>query len=537
MVYGMRFELDRLPSDPLLLKRMLREAVEALGFAQADLARSEATVTTQGVRIEKLEHEVARLRRVQFGRSSEQQDSDQLRLLFDEVLPDPANDDGDAPGAVSPSPHRGVRAPLPRHLPRRTIEHLPQARCGADCGGRMVRIGEDVTEVLDYIPARFEVIRHVRPRMACRICERVIQAPAPSLPIPRARATSALLAHMLVSRYADHLPWYRQSVIFRRSGVEIDRDLMGRWAGKIAWLLTPLVDRMMAYILEARKIHGDDTPVDLLRSGERGTATARFWVYLRDDRSSGDAQPPAVVYHFSADRRGIHPAAHLQGYTGYFQADAFPGYNDLYRDPRTGEPRGIVEVGCWSHVRRKFNDILVSDKGCSPVAAEAIVRIGALFAIERRIKGWPPDRRRAVRQAEALAKLEALRTWLAAQRRGLAPKSKLAKACGYALDRWPAMVRYCEDGLLEISNNLVENALRGVSLGRKNWLFVGSANGGEHAAIFYSLIETCRLNSIDPEAYLTDIIGRIADHPINRIDALLPWHWAARDHNSIQAAA
>lgn len=293
-------------------------------------------------------------------------DADQLCLLFEDAVTDDAvtgeaaNDDtlgDDAP----PAPiRRGGRAPLPAHLPRREIEHLPGTgsdRCARPgCDGAQVRIGQDVTEILDYIPARFEVIRHIRPRLACRACERIMQAPVPSLPIPKARATSALLAHLLVSRFADHLPWYRQSAILRRAGVEIDRDLMGNWAGKIAWLMVPLVDRMMVHVLAAAKIHGDDTPVTLLIPGASGTSTAHFWVYLRDDRSSGDSTPPAVVYRFSADRRGTHPAAHLRDYAGYFQADAFAGYNALYRDRVTGAARSIVEVGCWSHVRRKFND-------------------------------------------------------------------------------------------------------------------------------------------------------------------------------------
>ncbi|WP_370647443.1 IS66 family transposase [Polymorphobacter sp. PAMC 29334] len=517
---------------------MVRDAVETIDRTTADLTKSAALAKLQTLRIAKLEHEVARLRRSQFGRSSEQHAADQLRLLFDEAMTSdtvtgaPANDDTPGEDAV-PAIRRGGRAPLPAHLPRREIEHLPAAggdRCDRPgCHGAQVRIGEDITEVLDYIPARFEVIRHIRPRLACRACERIMQAPVPPLPIPKARATSALLAHLLVSRFADHLPWYRQSAILRRAGVAIDRDLMGNWAGKIAWLMVPLVDRMMAHVLAAGKIHGDDTPVTLLTpgaAGEAGTRTAHFWVYLCDDRSSGDGAPPAVVYRFSADRRGAHPAAHLQDYAGYFQADAFAGYNALYRDRATGAARGIVEVGCWSHVRRKFNDVLVTSKGCSAIAAEAITRIGALFAIERRIKGSPPDVRRTLRQTEAIPRLAALRLWLEVQSRGLAPKSDLALACNYALSRWAVMVRYCDDGRLEISNNLVENALRGVSLGRKNWLFVGSAKGGEDAAIFYSLVETCRLNGIDPQAWLTDIIERIGEHPINRIDELLPWVWA-----------
>lgn len=536
----MRFDLGRLPGDPILLQQMLRDAVDTIGRAETDLTDSRAITKLQALRIAKLEHEVARLRRDQFGQRSERHSLDQLNLLFDalaltEALPEPANDDDEC-AAAPPAPiQRRGRKPLPAHLPRRDAEHLPAGACSPGCDGAQVRIGEDITEVLDYIPARFEVIRHVRARLACRRCERIRQAPMPSLPIPKSRATSALLAHMLVSRFADHLPWYRQSAIFRRAGVDIERDLMGNWAGKIAWLVAPLVDRMMAYVLEADKIHGDDTPVTLLTPGQRGVRTAHFWVYLRDDRSCGDDRPPAVVYRFSADRRGAHVAGHLEDYAGYFQADAFAGYNALYHDRATGAARGITEVGCWSHVRRKFNDVLVTSKGLSPVAAEAIARIGALFAIERRIKGAPPDERHAVRQAEAAPKLEALRLWLQAQLRGLAPKSDLALACNYALNRWAAMIRYCEDGQLEISNNLVENALRGVSLGRKNWLFVGSAKGGEHAAIFYSLIETCRLNGIDPQAWLTDIIDRIGEHSINRIDELLPWVWASTRRQKIAA--
>lgn len=294
---------------------------------------------------------------------------------------------------------------------------------------------------------------------------------------------------------------------------------------------------MMTYVLEAAKIHGDDTPVRMLGPGG-GTIQAHFWVYLRDNRASGDLSAAAVIYFFSINRRGEHPARHLKGFEGYFQADAYSGYNDLYRDPDTKAPRAILEVGCWSHVRRKFNDILESEKGCSPIAAQAIIRIGELFAIERRIKGEPPGMRRQVRQDEALPKLIALRAWFETQLRGLAPGSKLAKACHYALNRWEVMTRYCEDGILEISNNLVENALRGVTVGRRNWLFVGSRKGGEHAAVFYSLIETCRLNGIDPEAYLSDVIERIGDHPINRISELLPWQWqAARQAQLLDQAA
>jgi transposase len=534
MVGGMRFDLDRLPTDPVLLQKMLLEMAEVMEQERGELKTAKATVKAQSLRIEKLEHRLARLLRVQFGRSSEKMDIAQLRLMFDEVAtPEPANDDVPAPAAKS-ARKPGTRVPLPAHLPRETVAHRP-GPCSAGCSGPMVQIDEAVTEVLDYIPARFRVIRHVRPRMACRACEQIRQSPAVNLPLPKVMASSALLAHLVVSRFVDHLPWHRQSAILRRVGLRIDRDVMSRWARKLAWLLAPLGERLFAYIREAGKVHGDDTPVTLLGNGD-GSLTGHFWVYLRDDRSSGDMSPPAVTYRFSTDRSGSHPAEHLAGYRGYLQADGFAGYNALYRDPKTRAPRAIVEVGCWSHARRKFTDIL--EKTPSPIAAEAVVRIAELFAIERDIKGAPPDARRRARQAQAVPKLAALRIWLETQQRGLSSDSVLARACRYPLNRWAAMTRYCEDGLLEISNNLVENALRGVALGRRNWMFVGSVKGGEASALFYSLAGTCRLNGVEPEAWFTDVFERIGDHPINRIDELLPWAWqASRQIRNLEKAA
>lgn len=524
----MRFDLSALPHDIVLLQRMVREAVDCMGKEQAALADANALIKQQALIIEKLNLQVSRFTRGRFGSSSEQQDAEQLRLIFEEAAmaePDQANDNPAPPADGSPAddePRRRGRKPLPAHLPRRDIAHMPEAGChggGDGCSGPLVKIGEDVTEILEYIPARFEVIRHVRPRLACRQCEAVHQAPAPSLPIPKARAGAALLAHILVSRFQDHLPYYRQAAIFARHGIDLDRNVMIEWAGKIAWLLQPIVDRMSRHLFSSAKIHGDDTPIDVLAPGNGKTKTGRLWVYLRHDRRSGDNSPPVVVYRYSADRRAAHPEAHLNGYRGYFQADAFPGYSQLYRN-------GVKEVGCWAHVRRHFNDIHVATKGKSPIAAEALIRIGELYAIERNIQGQPVEERLAVRQRDAVPKLIQLKVWFEEQLVKLAPKSTTAVAIGYATRRWPAMTRYCEDGRLEIDNNLVENALRGVSLGRKNWLFAGSDKGGERAALFYSLIETCKLHGLNAETYLTDVIGRIADHPINRIDELLPWEWA-----------
>lgn len=529
----MWFDLDRLPTDPVLLQKMLREMAEAMEVERAELKSAKHIVKTQSLTIEKLEHRLARLLRVQFGRSSEKMDIVQLRLMFEDVdTPEPANDDIAAALRLKSARKAGARTPIPAHVPRLTTQHRPEP-CG--CGGVETVICEDVTEVLDYVPARFRVLRHVRPRIACRACETIRQAPAIELPLPKVMASSALLAHLVVSRFVDHQPWHRQSVILRRQGVDIDRDVMGRWSRKLAWLMAPLGECMLAHILEAPKIHGDETPVTLLM-GENGSHTAYFWVYLRDGRASGDMSPPAVVFRFTTGRGGEHPAAHLAGYEGYLQADGYADYNTLYRDPKTKAPRGVTEVGCWAHARRKFTGIL--EKNPSPVAAEAVVRIGELFAIEREIRGGPPDLRRRVRQERAAPKLTALRPWLEAQMRGLSSDSALAKACRYPLNRWAAMVRYCDDGLLEISNNLVENALRGVALGRRNWMFVGSAKGGDASALFYSLVETCRLNGVEPEAWFTDVIARIGNHPINRIDELLPWNWqAAKEVQNLEYAA
>ena len=340
----MRFDLDRLPSDPVLLQKIVQEMAEVIELERGALKAVKETVKAQTLTIEKLEHRLARLLRVQFGRSSEKMDIAQLRLMFEEIeTPVPAND----AGIEKPQRERkaGTRQPIPAHIPRQTTEHRPEP---CDCGGADTVIGEDVTEVLDYVPARFRVLRHVRPRISCRACEQIRQAPAIDLPLPKVMASSALLAHLIVSRFVDHQPWYRQAAILRRQGVDIDRDVMGRWARKLAWLMAPLGERLLCYICEAPKIHGDETPVTLL-SGEDGSRTAYFWVYLRDGRSSGDMRPPAVAFRFTTGRGGEHPAAHLAGYRGYLQADGYSGYNRLYRNPS----HVVTEVGCWAHARRQ----------------------------------------------------------------------------------------------------------------------------------------------------------------------------------------
>lgn len=483
------------------------------------LLDSRAILVTRELEIEKLKLQLARLRRMQFGRSSEKLSGkiEQLELRLEGLEPT-----GMAPPPSMPSPSkdgfaraRPVRRPLPAHLPRETVVHRPYCHC-PDCGGALLALGEDVAEVLEYVPARFKVIRHVRPRLACRVCEKIVQAPAPGRPVAKGIAGPGLLAHVLVSKYADHLPLYRQSGIYAREGADLERSTMADWVRQSSTLLTPLVEALRRYVLSGDKLHADDTPVPVLAPGAGKTRTGRLWTYVRDDRPSGSDRAPAVWFAWSADRKGEHPQGHLESFTGVLQADGYAGFDRLYVEGRARE------AACWAHVRRKFHDLQVARP--SPVATEALARIGALYGIEAEIRGQPPDARRMVRQARARPLLDDLHAWLTETLSRLPVKSDVAGAIRYALNRWDALLCYCNDGLVEIDNNAAERALRAVALGRKNYLFAGSNAGGERAAAMYSLIGTATLNGLDCEAYLRHVLGRIADHPFNRVDELLPWN-------------
>jgi hypothetical protein len=371
------------------------------------------------------------------------------------------------------------------------------------------------------------VIRHVRPKFSCAACATLVQAPAPSRPIARGLAGPGLLAHVLVAKYADHLPLYRQSRIFERDGIDLDRSTLADWVGGAAQRLEPLVETLGRYVLAADKLHGDDTPVPVLAPGRGSTRQGRLWTYVRDDRAGGRTDPPAVLFRYSPDRKGEHPRAHLQHYHGILQADGYAGFGHLY-----GEQ--IQEAACWAHVRRKFYDVHVALQ--SPIAQDALERIGRLYAIEAEIRGRPAEERRAVRQARAGPELEALHGWLHAQHGKLPRKSELAKAIRYALSRWTALTRHRDDGRIEIDNNTAERALRTVALGRKNWLFAGSDDGGERAAAIYSLLGTAQLNDLNVEAYLRHVLERLPDQPSNRIDDLLPWN-VANELKPVQLAA
>ena len=482
-------------------------------------------------RISAMEHEIAllkltiaKLQRTQFGRRAERLDGHLAQLQLQLALgalearateaaaadPEPAT-----PGA----PRQPVRKPLPAHLPRETEVHRPEACSCPSCGGALRLLGEDVAEHLEFVPARFRVIRTVRPKLACRRCDTIVQCPAPPRPIGRGLAGEGLLAHVLVAKYCDHIPLYRQSDMYARDGVELARATLAGWVGESARLVAPLVQAIRRHVLGAEKLHADDTPVPMLAPGQGKTQTARLWTYVRDDRPSGNAAPPAVWFAFSENRRGEHPQAHLKRFQGILQADGYAGFDRLYQDG------AIHEAACWAHVRRKFYDIAQAQ--ASPLAAEALARIGALYAVEADIRGAPPERRRAVRIERARPLLAQLHMWLEGKLSQLSQKSALAEAIRYALVRWAALTRYTGDGRIEIDNNAAERALRAVALGRKNFLFVGSPAGGERAAAMYSLIGTARLNGLDPEAYLRHVLGRIAEHPVNRIDELLPWNVAA----------
>jgi transposase len=512
---------------PALAAPPLPNDVDAL--QRLVLAQREA-LAAHTIEIEHLKLIIAKLRRLQFGRSSEKlsREIDQLELRLEELQTAQAQAPAVEPLSVPPEREKPARKPLPEHLPREQVVH--QAACACpDCGGALRRIGEDVSEVLEYVPEHFKVVRHVRPKLSCADCQRIVQASAPSRPIARGLAGPGLLAHVLVAKYADHLPLYRQAQIYARQGIDLDRSTLADWVGDCSRLLAPLVDALGRYVMTVDKLHADDTPVPVLEPGRGKTRTGRLWTYVRDDRPSGGTDPPAVLFRYSPDRKGEHARRHLQSFTGVLQADAYAGFGELYVDGR------ILEAGCWAHVRRKFYDFHEGTR--SPVAAEALRRIGELYAIEEQVRGHSPAERARVRIERAGPLLDDLKCWLEAQLARVSKKSELAVAIRYALSRWTAMTRYRDDGRLEIDNNAAERALRAVALGRKNYLFAGSDAGGEYAAAMYSLIGTAKLNGIDPEAYLRTVLERIAEHPINRIAELLPWALSAEHPTENRLAA
>jgi transposase len=502
-----------------------------LAEREAELAVARAELTGARLRIEQYKAQLAKLRRMQFGRSSEKLDAqiEQLELMLEDLEESEAARTAPAGTREPDQPRRErrqpVRRPLPDHLPREEIVHHPNAVCPGCGGTHFSKLGEDVTEVLEKIPARLKVIRHIRPKLSCRACERIVQASAPDLPIEKGRPGPTLVANVVVGKYLDGLPLYRQSAILAREGVAVERATLADWVGHVAWWVMPLAELIGGHVMAAPVLHTDDTPIAVLAPGNGKTRTGRLWAYVLDERPWQGGRAPAAYYRFSPDRKGERPRDHLATFRGVIQADAFSGYEALARTAASGRgPPRLIHAACWAHARRKFYDVFEST--ASPIAGEALKRTGELYAIEAEIAGQPADARLAARQDRAVPILDALHAWLAEQRRRLSSKNALARAIQYALGRWEALMRYAGDGRLAIDNNTAERALRGIAITRKNFLFLGSKAGGERAAILYTVLESAKLNGLDPEAYLANVIDRMArGHSINRLDKLLPWNW------------
>ena len=488
---------------------------------------------------EKLKFLIAKLRREQFGQSSERGRLlvEQLELAIVDVEESQgaaeAEADIAAPTAARQTrPTRSQRPSLPDDLPVERVVYPAPCAC-ARCGGtRLRKLDDVVSRSLEIEPRRWKIIEHVREKVTCRDCEGVTETPAPSHPIPRGFAGPNLLASVLVSKFMLHQPLNRQSDTFAREGIAIDTSTLADRVGACAVALAPIVEAIGRHVLAAERIHGDDTTVPVLAKGK--TDTGRLWTYVRDDRPFGGADPPAALFRYSRSRSGEYPREHLATYGGILQADAYAGYNDLYDGRR--RPAPVIEAACWAHGRRKLFDLAKLTK--APVALEAVRRIDEIFAIERAINGRPLAERVAVRQEQSKPLTDDLSVFLREKRALLSAKSDTAKAINYILNRWTAFTRFLDDGRICMSNNAAERALRGIAIGRRNWTFCGSDSGGHRAAAIYTLIETAKLNDVDPQAWLADVLARLPDHPAKRIDELLPWHWkASRPGTALAQAA
>jgi transposase len=523
----------------LLAERSRAERVEAeLAVAKAKASNDAAVIAHQRLQIEKLARQL-------YGHRSERAVRllDQMELGFEELESSAAEDEIAAERAVAKTTNvvaftrkRPARQPFPEHLPRERVVEPSPAACQCCGSPRLRKLGEDITETLEVIPRQWKVIQHVREKLTCRDCERISQAPAPFHVIARGWAGPSLLAMILFEKYGQHQPLNRQAERYTREGVPLSLSTLADQVGACCAVLAPLLRRVEAHVFAAERLHGDDTTVPVLAKGK--TDTGRCWVYVRDDRPFGGQDPPAAMFYYSRDRGGEHPARHLAGYAGLLQADAYGGYNKLYEADR--KPAPIVEAACWVHARRPFfqmADLAASARRraqgktpvvISPLALEAVRRIDALFDIERAINGQSAERRRQVRQETSAPLVADLERWLREERPKLSRGNDLAKAMDYLLKRWPAFARFLDDGRICLSNNAAERALRGIALGRKSWLFAGSDRGGQRAAALYSLIVTAKLNDVDPQAWLADVLARIAEHPARDIDQLLPWNWQPR---------
>lgn len=493
--------------DPILLQKLVR-----------DMAR---VVQDSDIEIARLRQIIRAFQRHRFGRRSERLSPQQCELGLEDLEADLARIEtrqASILASTKTEPQKpSQRGALPGHLPREQVVMTPGVTACPTCGGVLHDAGTTVSEMLDWTPASLRVRQIVRPKCACRACGTLQQASAPERLAKGCLATPDLIAHVLISRYGDHLPLYRQSKIFARHGLDIPRSTLAGWVGAACWWLEPLRERLMDHIVQSARIFADDTPLPVLDPGRGTTKTGRFWAYTRDDRPFGGTAPPAVVFRYEADRTGARPALHLKGYSGIVQVDGYAGFETL----RDSEEPTIRLAACWSHMRRKFYDL---HKTGSPLATEVLTRVAHLYAIEAEIRGQPPDLRKTIRQERARPLVEVLYVWLQHHERLLPPRSKLAEAMRYALNRWNDLVCFLEDGHIDLDTNPVERAIRPIALGRKNSLFAGSEGGADRWAIVASLIETAKLNGIEPFAWLRDTLVRMVEgHPAHEINDLLPW--------------
>jgi len=530
---------ESLPTDLAAAHALILIERAARVAAEADAQKARAERQSLDLEIERLKLLLAKARREQYGQSSERAKRllEQLEFQLEDLEETNAEVDAAAEiAAEKPAEdttevrsfrrRKPARRPLPDHLPRTRIVHPAPTACPC-CGGGLRKIGEDVLESLERVPAQWFVIQNVREKFSCRACEAITQPPAPSYPISRGRAGPNLLAEVAFSKFGMHLPLHRQSERFACEGVDIDVSTLCDWIGAISVALMPLVEAILAYILAGSRIHADDTPVKVLAKGK--CRIGRLWTVVRDDRPFAGPDPPAAFYFYSSDRSGSHPQKLLENYSGVLQADAYSGFGALYR-----KSDRIREAACWAHGRRNLYDYAILKK--APIAAEAVKRIDAIFAVERELNGLEADKRLAQRIERVKPLVEDLETFLREQRKRTSGKSDIGKAIDYMLTRWPAFTLFLSDGRICLSNNAAERAIRPIAVGRRNWTFAGSDEGGRRAAAMYTLIQTCKLNNIDPRAWLADVLRRLPDHPNKRIHELLPWNWQPSDQAQAEAA-
>jgi transposase len=536
---------DSLPDDVETLKRLLlvRDAelaqarVEAAS-ARAEAANARAEASSAEALITHLRLEIEKLKRDLFGPRNERKERllDQLELQLEEMEAAAAEDEVAAEKAAATTQvhaftrRKPARQPFPAHLPRERVV-VPGPTACACCGStKLAKLGEDVTEQLEVVPRQWKVVQIVREKFTCRECEKISQAPAPFHVLPRGFAGPSLLAMILFEKYGQHQPLNRQSDRYACEGIELSVSTLADQVGGCATLLRPLYELIRAHVFTGDRVHGDETPVPVLAKHQ--CRKGRLWTYVRDDKPFAGQAPPAAVFFYSRDRTAEHPEHHLAGYAGILQADAYAGFNRLYAADR--RPGPITEASCWAHGRRKFfelADVAAKTRKAlsvlAPLAVEAVKRIDAIFDIEREINGRSIEERLAVRRERVAPQVADLEAWMRAQRGKLSRHSDVGKAMDYMLKRWGTFSRFLEDGRICLTNNAAERALRGIALGRKSWLFAGSDRGGERAAVMYTLIQTARLNEVDPQAWLADVLARINDHKIHNLDQLMPWNWKA----------